>query len=222
MPMQPGKGYDPDQTCGDFGGRTLAGRPCQQPAGWKSQESDDGRCHQHDRAAEAYVAAKKAEVIELLPTTPFLKDVCKTIGLTERAIYDWRQADPKFREAFESIVEVRDKSRAAQVEDKVFERIMADKASPAETIFFLKNRDPDRWKEQFTSVRDRTGTTPDIPSVDSARAKLSKKLKHMARRAAEATRQAEELDRDHKSDVQSLTDRLQREVEKQEDDADGA
>lgn len=211
MPMQPGPGFGPEETCGDYGGRTSAGRPCRQPAGWKSDDAS-GRCHQHDTIHEAWMVGKKAEIIELLPTTPFLKTLGELVGIPPKTIYDWRRSDGKFREEYDALVEVRDKERAAQVEDKVYERIMADKASPAETIFFLKNRDPDRWKEQFTSPKAQTGATGDLPNADSAKARLSKKLKTMARRAAEATRAVDDHAEDHKSDVASLTERLQREI----------
>jgi hypothetical protein len=216
MTMQPGKGFGPHQICGDFGGRNKAGNPCQQPAGWKSDDNS-GRCHQHDSIAEAYNTSKKAEVLELLPTT-LMVNVVKMTGIVPRLIWDWRQSDPIFREEYDAITTGRDRMRAAEVEDKVFERIMTDKASPAETIFFLKNRDPDRWKDIFESKGARlVATAQQLAPVDTAKARLSKKLGDMARRAAAASRTSQQLAQEARSAEESAARQVRSEMTGEEE-----
>ena len=189
--------YDPNQTCGFYGGRNAAGLPCKHPAGHYSTD-DSGRCREHDRVAEAFRAAKKAQILELLPEIGNSGQVCKAAGVTPRTVWAWRQEDAEFREEYDALVTARDRSRAADVEDKVYERIMGDKASPAETIFFLKNRDPDRWKDVFENKGRGPimGAGQPLPEIDSAKGKLSHKLKEQARRMAQASRTSESLTRE--------------------------
>lgn len=191
---KPGRGYDPEKTCGDYGGRTAAGGPCQQPAGWQSEEVNDGRCVQHDRAADDFKRTKKMEILAMLPKVGSWKQVCDTTGISYRTLYDWKRADGAFRDEVDTIIDARDRDRAAQVEDHVFSRILTDRASPAEIIFYLKNRDRDRWRDNYESPADRMGRkeADRMANVDDPKQRLTKKLRAMAQRAAESTRAATE------------------------------
>lgn len=35
------------ETCGDYGGKTKSGTPCDRPAGWGVDGEDTGKCNQH-------------------------------------------------------------------------------------------------------------------------------------------------------------------------------
>jgi hypothetical protein len=178
--------YDPNLTCGEYGGRTHAGKPCPRPAGWQNEDVTDPGCRQHSRVARLEMEAKKGRAIEIVQDVHNIRAVATEIGVAVRTIFEWRRSDPEFKETFDGIWQTRDKALAAEVEDKVFDRIMADKASPAETIFFLKNRDPDRWKDVYDASKGSRNGEPVKPlaSADSARSKLSLKLKQMAERGA--------------------------------------
>lgn len=214
-----GIGYDPDKTCGDYGGKTRNGKPCGQPAGWKSDDQT-GRCHQHDSIAEAFKATKKSEILELLPINGNLGQLCKAVGITGRTLWNWKLEDPEFRENVDSIILARDRERASDVEDKVYERIIAGTASPAETIFFLKNRDPDRWKDIYNPRGPDKGNGHGMAPVDSAKAKLSKTLRDMASRAAKATRAVEAENTSQAQSASELADKVRDKLKESAPDED--
>lgn len=218
-PYQSGKGYDADKVCGDYGGKTAAGGPCQQPAGWKSEEVDDGRCFQHDRGADDFKRSTKARILELLPAVGSWKQVCDQVGLHARTLFEWKRADGAFKDEVDTIIDARDRDRAAQVEDHVFNRILTDRASPAEIIFYLKNRDRDRWRDNYESPADRMGRkeSAQMANVDDPKHRLTEKLRTMARRAAESTKAATERGQ---ADAQSADDVVKK-IQKVQDERAG-
>jgi hypothetical protein len=174
--------YDPNRSCGDYGGMTIAGTPCKHPAGYQNPDPTDPCCKVHGRQAQLEMATKKAQILELLPESGNITQVASNVGAHVRTIFEWRRLDGEFRVQFDVIMESRDKGRAMVVEDKVFDRILNDRASPAETIFFLKNRDPDRWKDVYKTVEQGDGEKDKAGVLESNRAKLLKRMTEMSRR----------------------------------------
>jgi hypothetical protein len=89
---------------------------------------------------------KKGLLEELSKGTVSLQAAARSIGRDPRTVYRWRAADPEFDAQVRAAAEESDKVRVALVEDSYFARLVSGKASAAEMIFFLTNRDPERWK----------------------------------------------------------------------------
>jgi hypothetical protein len=192
--MQP---YDPNKTCGDYGGVTHTGKLCTRPTGWGNDDPTDPCCHAHGRVAMLELGTKKAQALQLIGEANKIREVADKLGVHVRTIYEWREADPEFREEFNRLQKGRDRGRAAEVEDHVFDRILGDKASPAEIIFFLKNRDPDRWRDVWEPKDNGKGGTPkSLAPVDTAKARLTAAsvAAAIAPRAASGTVPAAQVD----------------------------
>lgn len=69
-------------------------------------------------------------------------DACRAVGIDYTTLYSWQQKDQRLKEKIESIID----SRVLVVEDKLYSRLIKGEASPAEYIFYLTNRAPQRWK----------------------------------------------------------------------------
>jgi hypothetical protein len=187
-------GYDPTKTCGDYGGVSeTTGQPCGRGAGHGSHEQS-GRCQSHDAAAELQRATAKAIVLQKLAeegaASGGLQRACEAAGIGKFLLARWRKYDAAFGEHVGSLIGSRDLARVDDVEDKVYDRIMADKASPAETIFYLKNRDPERWRDVYLdpqtikAARRLEGAVAGQP-LDPRRT-LKEKFKQMAERGRQA------------------------------------
>lgn len=127
--------------CGDFGGIAADGQPC-------GRRVIEGRCPKHtEENLEAQVDAK-AQFLELFRTGQIsLKRAGAVVGVAPNTIWRWRQADPEFDKAVGELQQVVDDIRLAMVEDATFERIIGERASAAEVIFYLINRSKGRWRD---------------------------------------------------------------------------
>lgn len=139
----------PDRTCGDEGGITAeTGQPCARQAGWGTGRRT-GRCKMHNTPALETLARQKSEFLAAFGEgTIALQEATRRIGYSVSAVWRWRQADPEFDRAVTEAQAHADNVRVGLVEDSVFRRIIAGEASPAETIFFLKNRGFPRWRDR--------------------------------------------------------------------------
>lgn len=184
--------YDPNQTCGHYGGvQQFTGKPCKHPAGFKNAEDESGRCAYHTQAALEQMAAKKATLLTLLDEGGVdlsLRTAAIEAGIKWGTLVAWRQRDGDFNEQVQAHVVAYDRHRAGDVEDKTYGRIMADKASPAEIIFFLKNRDPERWRDVYMdhSTIKSLRKQEEPVNLASPKDRLKTKLRDMAKRAVEA------------------------------------
>lgn len=69
-------------------------------------------------------------------------EACRGVGIDYTTLYLWEQKDARLKEKIESIIN----SRVLVVEDKLYSRLIKGEAAPAEYIFYLCNRAPDRWQ----------------------------------------------------------------------------
>lgn len=137
------------QTCGDLGGVGADGQPCSHAAGWGTEAPGSGLCSEHNETAVATMQAHKKRFLELLSSGEVsLRRACQEINRDPATIYRWRRVDAEFDSQVSAAQDASDTIRVGLVEDSVFARIIAGKASPAETIFFLKNRAPERWRDR--------------------------------------------------------------------------
>jgi len=84
-----------------------------------------------------------------------LLSCCKAANIDPHTFYNWMEQDPKLKAEVNA---VRD-SRHLLVEETVYGRIISGKASPAEIIFYLKNRAPERWKDkQRVEIEDNSAS----------------------------------------------------------------
>jgi hypothetical protein len=135
--------------CADFGGKGHDGTPCHAPV--KSTP-----CRFHTHAADAALQAKKTRCVELLSEGRFIREVARELDVHEVTLLRWRHADPEFAATVMALAAENDESRTQIVEETMYARIIAGKAHPAETIFWLKNRAPGRWKDK----RERAPAAP--------------------------------------------------------------
>lgn len=175
-------------TCGDLGGLGLQDGPCTRDAGWGTDHRGQGRCRDHDEAAEAARQALKSRFVEEFRTGRVSRQkAAEMIGVGATQVWRWRQADPAFEEAVKEAEQESDRHRVGMVEDSMFARIVAGKASPAETIFFLKNRAPDRWRDRVEHVGGNGGPIQYENLSPSERAERVQELLSTAARRALAS-----------------------------------
>ena len=138
------------RTCGHYGGVSEdSGEPCNNGAGWGTASVGKGRCMYHDDAAIAQIAAHKKTVAERFGSgNVSLTKIAAECGLNTSTIFRWRRLDPAFDAVFIEAQQRSDRARVMMVEDSMFARSVGGKAHAAETIFYLKNRDPERWKDR--------------------------------------------------------------------------
>lgn len=138
------------KTCGDFGGVSEdTGAPCIQIAGWGTATLGAGCCKNHDAAAIAQIVAHKKTIIDRFGSgVVSMVKAAAECGIHVSTIFRWRQLDAEFDNHFLGAQQRSDRSRVLMVEDSMFARSVGGKAHAAETIFFLKNRDPERWKDR--------------------------------------------------------------------------
>jgi hypothetical protein len=127
-------------TCGDAGGRTAKGEPC-------GVTVVSGRCHHHEAGADERTAEQKALFLKLYEAGDLSMAAASTQAEASRTtVWRWRRDDPEFDQAVAVLTDRIDDQRVHQVEETMFDRIIAGKASAAETIFFLINRGRGRWQ----------------------------------------------------------------------------
>jgi hypothetical protein len=66
---------------------------------------------------------------------------CRKVGIEYMTLYLWMQKDPRLKEKIHALAD----SRVEVVEDTCYSRLIGERASPVEYIFYLKNRNPKRW-----------------------------------------------------------------------------
>ena len=146
--------------CGHYGGKRLDGKPCTRQAGWGTRKKT-GRCKDHDESAEAKRQAHKKAFLESVESgTVSMAKAAQDVGVDQATIWKWRQADEEFDKAVATAKANSDRVRVEIVEDSLFKRIVDGDAAAAETIFFLTNRSPDRWKHRQTLEHTGPGGQP--------------------------------------------------------------
>lgn len=155
------------KTCGDAGGRTAEGTPCERAAnfGVKRHGDRDGRCKEHNAVGEAVLQGKKKAVLALFRTSLFsLQRAAKQAAKVDSStVWRWRQRDPEFDAAYREAQEHVDGVRLSHVEDTLYQRIVKGDASAAEVIFWLKNRGKQRWRDKIIAEVTGADGQPLIP-----------------------------------------------------------
>lgn len=72
----------------------------------------------------------------------------RQLKVNQQTIENWRNSRPMLEGYFLKVIDSVDERRTDAVEDTLFDRIIKSVASPAEIIFYLANRRPNRWKRQ--------------------------------------------------------------------------
>lgn len=131
--------------CGEAGGKTNAGQACGQKVRKKG-----ALCRAHTNTADATLRASKKKVLDLMSTGKRLIDAAREIQKDPATVYRWRIADSEFDAAVLHHVEENDEARTRVVEQTLYDDIVDGKASPAERMFWLVNRDRVRWKNRHS------------------------------------------------------------------------
>jgi hypothetical protein len=127
----------------------MDGAPCRHRAGWGTDTPGQGRCAEHDAAADARAQEQKKAFLERLRTGEVaMKSAAAAVGVDQSTIWRWRQEDEAFDAAVLTARASADAIRVGMVEDSLFRRIVLGEAAAAEVIFWLKNRAPDRWRDR--------------------------------------------------------------------------
>jgi len=75
-------------------------------------------------------------------------DACRAVDIDYTTLYKWQRSDSELDAQINAIKD----SRVLVVEDVLFKRLVNGTASPAEYIFYLKNRNPSRWRDKIETV----------------------------------------------------------------------
>ena len=151
--------------CGELGHEKKDGQPCSKPQGWGVEGTDEGPCRYHDgRDQRTRDATKKAVLKYLARPELTLREVARKVGRAPNTIWGWRQRDKEFDRRCAAAMARANDIRVQLVEDSLFRRIITDRVNPAETIFFLKNHAPDRWKDKPVSAPTSKGGESLIPA----------------------------------------------------------
>lgn len=138
------------RTCGDFGGRNAKGTPCAQPG--------VGLCPQHNETSLVAMQSVKKEVLERLAKGEYIIQIAKAVNMSPVQLWRWRKQDEDFDNAVAALSIDNDDARVKLVEESLFHRIIMGTAMAAETIFYLKNRAPHRWRDKIsTELLDEDG-----------------------------------------------------------------
>lgn len=133
------------KTCGSNGGVTDRNKPCK----WTRGLDKDGRCYRHPVTVDPATKADKKRALELLRdplnTVAMIAD---EIGCSIWKMYQWRKRDEQFDKQWMEIRGDVEEVRTDLVEDNMFIRATKGNANPAESIFWLKNRRSQRWKDK--------------------------------------------------------------------------
>jgi hypothetical protein len=78
----------------------------------------------------------------------------KKARLSRTAWWNWEQKDPRLEKLRRAAYDHCDLVRATTAENRLFQRIEEDRATPVEMIFFLTNRLPERWKDKRAVVNN--------------------------------------------------------------------
>ena len=154
--------------CGDFGGVNGGGQACKQYAGAGTDHKGEGRCHKHTEEADVAMQANKSRVVEVLgEATGSLIKAAYELKVNPVTIWRWRKSDPEWDKEVSKVIEESEARRAQTVEDALFARLIAGKASAAEVCFYLCNRAPERWKHvQRVEHTGRDGKPIQTEAVD--------------------------------------------------------
>ena len=150
--------------CGELGHATRHGRPCRKPQGWGIQDVDKGPCRYHTEGVRATRKSLKTQVAEYLVRPDLtLLEVGILVGRAPHTIWRWRQDDDEFDKQCIEAMAAADCVRVRIVEDSLYKRIITDRLNAAETIWFLKNRAPDRWRDKVEQAVTASDGRPLIP-----------------------------------------------------------
>ncbi len=128
--------------CGEYGGLSANGEACGRKVG------EPGKCKAHSDEAVDDMAASKVAFLKLFAEgSNAIRSAAAQVGVGVVTVWRWRQQDPEFNDAMTVAQTDADAVRVALAEDSLFKRIIDGTASAAETIFFLKNRAPNRWRD---------------------------------------------------------------------------
>lgn len=86
---------------------------------------------------------QKKAFLESLRSGVTIKDACKAVDLSRDTIWRWRKKWKGFNNKILSVID----SRTQTVEDALYGSALS--GNVAAQIFWLKNRDRDRWKDRF-------------------------------------------------------------------------
>ena len=78
----------------------------------------------------------------------------KKAHISRTAWWNWEQINPRLKRLREAAFEQCENVRAITCENKLFEKIKNGLATPVETIFFLTNRLPERWKDRRAVINN--------------------------------------------------------------------
>lgn len=124
------------------------GEKCTRPAGWGTDE-DKGYCKDHTKSKKKTIKKRKENFLETYKNNVItLEKAANQIGLDQSTVWKYRQKDDEFDKKVEQAKEQQNKKRVDKVEDSMFKRIVKGDATASEVIFYLKNRDPKRWKDK--------------------------------------------------------------------------
>ena len=74
---------------------------------------------------------------------------CIQIVKTEQTIQNWRKKKPLLDRYFLKLLDKREDRITDAVEDKLFDRLLKGEATPTEYIFYLVNRRPNKWQNNY-------------------------------------------------------------------------
>ena len=141
--------------CGDLGHTNRDGRLCKKRQGWGTEGVYKGACCYHDGRDQGTRDDIQRALLQYLRNPELtLEEICRKVGRAPNTIWRWRQQDKEFGKECSAALASANEARVHMVEEAMFLKIVAGNASSRETIFWLVNRAPERWKRK--AVRENT------------------------------------------------------------------
>ena len=165
------------KTCGNLGGLTSKGTPCQKRSG--------AICAMHAKIEDEHTQLK-ADFLDVCESgQKTIKQAAKKVGSSQPSIWRLRQADPEFDVAVRNVALAADRTRLEIAEDTLFSRIKNDTATPAELFFYLVNRSVGRWRHVSHVRHEGSDGGAVAVEVDEVRERFARRIAGLASRLGE-------------------------------------
>lgn len=159
-----------DEICGDYGGTTDAGEPCQRDAGW-GRDADTGECSDHVTMGRPpkLTYENQEEIAAVIEQGGSISEAARKVGVHRETIGNWaeqgqQQDEGIFADFFDRLTHA--KGHGEGTYRQALMQIAIETNDTATLMAMLKQRYPDEWGD--VKRADQTGATIDLDEETKA------------------------------------------------------